>query len=75
MNTLVSTATGQLPPPTPAEDELRRGAKAGPWVVEYALGSGGMGAVYAVVYEHIGKRAALKVLHRWLWGTATVERA
>jgi serine/threonine protein kinase len=47
-------------------DVLVPGAKAGPWVVERELGRGGMGAVYAVVHEDIGKRAALKVVHKRL---------
>ena len=42
---------------------LHRGARAGRWRIEHELGRGGMGAVYAVVHEDIGKRAALKVLH------------
>ncbi|HEX4418250.1 MAG TPA: protein kinase [Kofleriaceae bacterium] len=48
--------SGVLPP----------GAKAGPWQVERELGRGGMGAVYAVVHDEIGKRAALKVVHQRL---------
>ena len=47
-------------------DVLTAGAKAGPWIVERELGRGGMGAVYAVVHEEIGKRAALKVVHNRL---------
>jgi len=39
---------------------------AGPWRIEYQLGRGGMGTVYAVVHEDIGKRAALKLMHKKL---------
>ena len=57
VNTLASTQ----PPST--SDSLT-GTCEGPWRIEYELGRGGMGVVYAVVHVHIGKRAALKVLHR-----------
>ncbi|HEX3481614.1 MAG TPA: protein kinase [Kofleriaceae bacterium] len=63
---MVSTAGTGLPPAPPGDDVLRPGSKAGPWLVERELGRGGMGAVYAVVHEEIGKRAALKVVHRRL---------
>jgi serine/threonine protein kinase len=49
-----------------SEDALPPGTRAGPWVVEYELGRGGMGTVYAAVHEVIGKRAAIKVMHRFL---------
>jgi serine/threonine-protein kinase len=55
-------------------DTLQPGAKAGPWVVERELGRGGMGAVYGVVHEEIGKRAALKVMHRRLVSGTSAER-
>lgn len=59
----------------PAEpDTLLPGAKAGPWIVERELGRGGMGAVYGVVHEEIGKRAALKVMHRRLVTGSSAER-
>jgi tRNA A-37 threonylcarbamoyl transferase component Bud32 len=79
MQTMVSTAGAALAKPVasaqPAEsDELEAGAKAGPWVVERELGRGGMGSVYAVVHEDIGKRAALKVMHRRLITSSSVER-
>src|SRR6478672_11204635 len=57
-----------------AEEDMLPGAKAGPWVVERELGRGGMGSVYAVTHEGIGKRAALKVMHRRLTTTSSAER-
>jgi serine/threonine protein kinase len=66
MQTMVSTAGGTSGPTESTTDELAPGAKAGPWVVERELGRGGMGAVYAVVHEEIGKKAALKLMHRRL---------
>jgi serine/threonine protein kinase len=66
MKTMVSTAGSGLPGSLSSPDVLASGAKAGPWLIERELGRGGMGAVYAVVHEHIGKRAALKVVHQRL---------
>ena len=66
MKTAMSTAGGPLPIESLGPDVLPPGAKAGPWRVERELGRGGMGAVYAVVHDEIGKRAALKVVHRRL---------
>ncbi|MDQ3336855.1 MAG: serine/threonine protein kinase [Myxococcota bacterium] len=69
MKTMVSTAAGaQVVVPLEVPDGLLPGVKAGPWIVERELGRGGMGAVYAVVHEEIGKRAALKVVHARLLG-------
>jgi len=65
MKTMVSTAGG-LAGALECSDVLAPGSKAGPWLVERELGRGGMGAVYAVVHEEIGKRAALKVVHQRL---------
>jgi len=65
MQTMVSTA-GAAALPVESDDSLAPGAKAGPWIIERELGRGGMGAVYACVHEEIGKRAALKVMHRRL---------
>ncbi len=75
MKTAVSTAGGGLPLESLGPDVLAPGSKAGPWLVERELGRGGMGAVYAVVHEEIGKRAALKVVHRRLLTPAfNIER-
>ncbi len=60
-------AAGAAAPTVPdAPDVLLSGFKCGPWVIEREIGRGGMGAVYAVVHEDIGKRAALKIVHRRL---------
>jgi serine/threonine-protein kinase len=85
MQTMVSTASSAVVEPPreepegvaaePSEpDTLQPGAKAGPWIVERELGRGGMGAVYGVVHEEIGKRAALKVMHRRLVSGSSTER-
>ncbi|HEY4055046.1 MAG TPA: serine/threonine-protein kinase [Kofleriaceae bacterium] len=74
---MVSTAGGALSANLLAQgdDTLAPGMKAGPWMIERELGRGGMGAVYACVHEEIGKRAALKVMHRRLLTPAfNVER-
>jgi eukaryotic-like serine/threonine-protein kinase len=84
MQTMVSTAgsapvnPGQpgIEPGSDANemDGLQPGAKAGHWIVERELGRGGMGAVYGVVHEDIGKRAALKAMHRRLTTSSSAER-
>ena len=55
-------------------EALLPGAKAGPWIVGERLGRGGMGTVYAVTHEEIGKRAARKVMHDFLATGITAER-
>src|SRR3954451_15099282 len=79
MQTMVPTA-GTAPSEMAAivaadaeQDDMLPGFKAGPWVVERELGRGGMGSVYAVNHEGIGKRAALKVIHQLL-GAAHADR-
>jgi len=78
MQTMVSTAGVQAQLGILADagdpDALPPGAKAGPWIVERELGRGGMGSVYGVIHEEIGKRAALKIMHRRLVTTASAER-
>ncbi|HEV7556380.1 MAG TPA: serine/threonine-protein kinase, partial [Kofleriaceae bacterium] len=63
MSTLLSAPTLEDTP-----DVLPAGATAGPWRVDYELGRGGMGTVYAVTHVEIGKRAALKLMHKKLSG-------
>nr|HEX4318068.1 protein kinase [Kofleriaceae bacterium] len=74
MNTLVTTSGLGLAQAADGMGALPPGAMAGPWRVERELGRGGMGVVYAVVHEEIGKRAALKVIHDRL-GPSHAERA
>jgi serine/threonine-protein kinase len=78
MQTLVATAAGHAQAATELRidppDALAPGVRAGPWIVERELGRGGMGAVYAVVHEGIGKRAALKLMHQRLAAGASAER-
>ncbi len=71
MNSLVNTTKIVM---EPAGDLLAAGTMAGPWIVERELGRGGMGRVYAVVHEEIGKRAALKVIHRHLCALPQIEQ-
>jgi hypothetical protein len=73
MNTVLTRDRG-LPARTHSTDILPPGALAGPWRIEHELGRGGMGTVYAVVHDGIGKRAALKVVHRHLVGADRTER-
>jgi eukaryotic-like serine/threonine-protein kinase len=58
----------------PDNDLLQCGREVGSWRVERLIGAGGMGDVYAVVHRQIGKRAALKVMHRSLSGGLHAER-
>ena len=80
MQTMVSHGGRQAQPGSSTEPgragcTRSPGAKAGPWIVERELGRGGMGTVYAVVHEEIGKRAALKVMHRRLLDARHQRRA
>src|ERR1700733_14086335 len=73
VRTMLSTA-GVTASASGDTDTLAPGAKAGPWVIDAHLGRGGMGAVYGVTHEDIGKRAALKVMHRALVSDVAAER-
>jgi CRP-like cAMP-binding protein/tRNA A-37 threonylcarbamoyl transferase component Bud32 len=49
-----------------ATEELAPGTTFGRYAVVRRIGTGGMAAVYEAKQTDIGKRVALKVLHRWL---------
>jgi eukaryotic-like serine/threonine-protein kinase len=67
MDTMINAA-GHEPDALASTDALAPGAQVGHWIVERELGCGGMAAVYAVAHAAIGKRAALKIMHRRLLG-------
>ncbi|WP_437897149.1 serine/threonine-protein kinase [Sorangium sp. So ce124] len=46
-----------------SRDNLARGARAGDYVIDAPIASGGCGAVYSAWHGHTGDRVALKVLH------------
>jgi len=55
---------GGAPEPAGDSPDLLPGAVLdGRWRIEALLGSGGMGAVYRAEHVHVGRKAALKVLH------------
>jgi serine/threonine protein kinase len=56
-------------------DQLQCGRQIAQWRIERLLGHGGMGDVYAVVHDEIGKRAALKLMHSRLSVGLNAERA
>src|SRR5437867_4059355 len=53
---------------------LLAGTRVGAWRIECSIGSGATGTVYAVVHDTIGKRAAMKVIHRPLVTTSNIDR-
>ena len=69
METLIKTV--DLSVADESEDGLAIGSLAGRWQIEHELGRGGMGIVYAVVHADIGKRAALKILHRKVFASSS----
>jgi serine/threonine-protein kinase len=64
-----------VPTMTPDANKLAAGTMVGEYRIEYELGRGGMGCVYAAIHPVIAKRAAIKVLHAELSvNTEAVER-
>jgi serine/threonine protein kinase len=60
---------------TEIPETLSAGFSVGPWIVEGELGRGGMSTVYAVRHHEFGKRAALKLANRDVFGPRfTAER-
>ncbi len=71
------SASGALAAATAHEDsdELAPGSPAGEYEIVQKIGEGGMGSVYGARHPLIGKRAAIKVIHRGLAESAeAVER-
>ncbi len=71
------SASGALAAATALEhsDELAPGSPAGEYEIILKIGEGGMGSVYGARHPLIGKRAAIKVIHRGLAESAeAVER-
>ncbi|MBL9043475.1 MAG: HEAT repeat domain-containing protein [Myxococcales bacterium] len=64
------TAATSAEPGVGGQVALRSGQLVGNYRVNAKIGQGGMGAVYAAVHKQIGRRAAIKVLHGPLAGTA-----
>lgn len=55
-----------LPPRAETENTLAEGRKAGPYLILRLLGTGGSGTVYAAEHHLLGRKVALKILHRHL---------
>jgi len=64
------TAATSAEPGVSGQVALKAGQLVGNYRVHAKIGQGGMGAVYAAVHKQIGRRAAIKILHGPLAGTA-----
>ncbi|HNK44619.1 MAG TPA: protein kinase [Pseudomonadota bacterium] len=64
------TAATSAEPGVAGQVALRSGQLVGNYRVTAKIGQGGMGSVYSAVHKQIGRRAAIKILHGPLAGTA-----
>ena len=64
------TAATSAEPGVQGQVALKAGQLVGNYRVNAKIGQGGMGSVYAAVHKQIGRRAAIKILHGPLAGTA-----
>ncbi len=64
------TAATSAEPSVQGQVALKAGQLVGNYRVNAKIGQGGMGSVYAAVHKQIGRRAAIKILHGPLAGTA-----
>lgn len=60
------STTPYVGPPSQADPGLERGARLGEYVVQARISQGGHGAVYEAEHRLLGRRAAIKILHRHL---------
>lgn len=54
--------------------QIQAGERLGPYRITRKLAEGGVGVVYEAVHESMGRRAAVKVLTRWLTTDVTRQR-
>ena len=67
----VSTHSPMPASPAVSDETLAPGTRVGEYIVEDVIGSGGGGTVYRAAHAEIGKRVAIKVIHRNLAQSAS----